>query len=412
MYDPTLSYERNFAEGPFPEWCFPHHRFPAIRFAGEPRFDFMGKPVFLPLGVPAGPLLQSRFVRVAFEAGLSVCTYKTVRSRAWPSHAHPNVLSVRPFDRDVTQLSQDRSEPRISDASAVVDRRSPLGVPSQVIPKVCATPLTAERASDAVSRSLESGALALSITNSFGVPSQDPSWWQADVSSLLDQDFLFGRELVVSFQGSRPVGGQPGAGGFDAFIRDAQRAQDLAVATGARVLEVNLSCPNEEGTPIYRDRTASVQLLRALAETRPTGVRLLAKIGSLTETPSSPECTAFVESCGPYVDGFSAINTVQSEIGDAHGQHVLGSGSAVGGVCGELIFAENLRMTELLAAARERMGVDSRKMFIVSVGGINSVDRFRKVRDAGADHVQAATACMWNLDLPRNIADALGVATQ
>lgn len=409
MYDPTLSYERNFAEGPFPKWCFPQQSFPAIHYQGEPRFDFLGKPVFLPLGVPAGPLLQSRFVRVAFEAGLSVCTYKTVRSRAWASHAHPNVLSVRPFDSGVTQLSAVRKEGVLSQVSSLAVRDLGSGDPLQQIPKVCATPLTAELARGAVCSSRETGALALSITNSFGVPSQDPSWWQTDVSSLLDQHFLAGRELVVSFQGTRLADNKAGSGGFDSFVRDAQQAQALAAATGARVLELNLSCPNEEGAPIYRDRTASVQLLRALAETRPSGVRLLAKIGPLSESPSFAECTAFVESCGPYVDGFSAINTVQSDISDALGQRVLGSGSAVGGVCGELIFEENLRMTRLLAATRERLGVDSRKMFIVSVGGINSVDRFRRVREAGADHVQAATACMWNLDLPKKIAESLGV---
>jgi dihydroorotate dehydrogenase (NAD+) catalytic subunit len=412
MYDPSVSYEQNFAHGPFPEWCFPQRSFPRLRYLGKPRYDFLGKLVHVPLGVPAGPLLNSRFVQVAWDAGLSVCTYKTVRSQVWPSHAHPNVLSVRPSDSMVGQLSQygtavdeSVSSPTSQAAGAVSSCSG-----AEMIPRVCASPLTSVSAADAVASAQATGALPLSITNSFGVPSQDPTWWQADVASLLTQSGAYGRELVVSFQGSREKDASSGPAGFEAFVRDAQHAQALAIATGASLLEVNLSCPNESGTPIYRDRQGSIQLLRALAETRPPGVRLIAKIGSLAHKSGSPECLGFVESCGPYVDGFSAINTVLCEISGSDGSPALGSGSSFGGVCGALIFQENLRMTRLLVAARESLGVRAADLFIVSVGGVNSVERFQMLRDAGADHVQAATACMWNLDLPRQIADSLRVS--
>src|SRR5258708_6505257 len=90
FYDPTLSYEDNYEKGPsgaFEEGF-------KIEQTGEPQADFLGNKVYLPFGIPAGPLLNSKFVKGAFDAGFDIAVYKTVRAETFPCHPFPNVLSL------------------------------------------------------------------------------------------------------------------------------------------------------------------------------------------------------------------------------------------------------------------------------------------------------------------------------
>lgn len=388
MYDPGLSYEENYHRGPFPEWCFvrgpgadagakPVNGFPELRFLEPPRYFFFDEPIHLPLGVPAGPLLSAKHVRVAWRAGLSVCTYKTVRSQAWPSHPHPNVLGI----------------------SAAAESLKP----SAPLPNVVARSLSKDDVRDQAMRA------RLSVSNSFGVPSWEPERWQSDVCLAAAEQKSMGAEhpglthrvLVLSFQGSRT---SVAPGSFAAFVEDTLRAQDLA-AQCAPLLELNLSCPNEEGAPLFTDLASSLHLLEALKRRRPQGVRLIVKMGSL---PLEQTCL-FVRDARGLIDGVSAINTVSARILDPQGQRALGSGSESGGVCGRLILAENLAMMRRLVEARERAGLGARELMLISVGGVFDVASFVAARAEGADHVQAATACMWSLDLAADVARHLGV---
>jgi dihydroorotate dehydrogenase (NAD+) catalytic subunit len=401
MYDPTRSYEDNYRHGPFIDWCFVRSTdavghsgqqvtaFPEIRFLGEPRFSFLGHPVHLPLGVPAGPLLSSRHVLAAWRSGLSVCTYKTVRSRLWSSHPHPNVLGITP-------------------APGVLNLRS-----GSSMPEVFGRPLLKADVSAPEDRE------GLSISNSFGVPSWSVDEWQRDVAAATEAQVtlqqrhpgLGRRVLVLSFQGSRPettasaVMPNMASKGFDALLEDTLRTQSLAAAL-ASILELNLSCPNEGGAPLYTDVASSLRLLEALKKERPSGVRLVVKMGSL---PLDELCS-FVTGSKGLVDGISAINTVASTIRGSDGGVVLGSGDRVGGVCGRLILEENLTMMARLVEARGRAGMGSEELALISVGGVHDVASFKAARAVGADHVQAATACMWSLDLAADVATELGVS--
>ncbi len=391
MYNPSLSYDENYNRGPFPEWCLPTHTFTKICYLDKATHQFLGMPVHIPFGIPAGPLLNSRFVTAAWDAGLSVATYKTVRSQYWASHAYPNVLSI--------------SLPRSSDnAGQSLQAGTP---PSNVL----ARPL------DIAALNGQNGASELSISNSFGVPSKSPQEWQQDVRLALqsrttmenheaEQD---SRVLVLSFQGSRAAANTSES----AFAEDAVLCQQLALESFHNqtnqkyaVLEVNLSCPNERGAPIYTNVAASLKLLEALKRNRPdTGVKFIVKIGSLNN-----ELTLdFVLGAKGLVDAIAAINTVSATILSPQGETILGSGDRTGGVCGELIFQENFNMLQRLVEARERTATSKSEMELISVGGVTNVERFLKVRAAGADHVQAATACMWNQSLALEVAKALGV---
>lgn len=162
----------------------------------------LGQPVNLPFGIPAGPLLNSRFTTAAFHMGFDLATYKTVRSRAWGCNPFPNVLAVHPKSADGSL-----------------------------------TPGSAE---------LDEGVLAdtnyeqpISISNSFGVPSQSPDVWQPDMRAAIEAAGP-GQVLVPSFQGSRVEGMSE-----EEYIADHATTARLVKETGAKLMVMNTSCPNE-----------------------------------------------------------------------------------------------------------------------------------------------------------------------
>src|SRR6195952_6186718 len=90
FYDPARSYLDNFNEGPFGLFADPT----VYRENGEPQHTFLGHKVFEPFGIPAGPLLNSKFVKAALDLGFDIPVYKTVRTRKVASPEWPNVLAV------------------------------------------------------------------------------------------------------------------------------------------------------------------------------------------------------------------------------------------------------------------------------------------------------------------------------
>jgi len=372
MYNPLLSYEDNLRQGPSPEWNA-EGVFPRIHFTDKPKFSCLGIPLHLPLGMPAGPLLSAAYVKVALEAGFSMPVYKTVRSAAWKSHPWPNVLSVE----------------KLSDASP---RVRPL---AQVIPL----------SKNVLGEQLKNG--RLSITNAFGVPSAAPEQWSKDFSSLPDFAFSAGAMSVLSFQGSRRNGQ-----GWKEFLDDttlcARLAAEAVSARGGKLLEMNVSCPNESGAPIYTDLKALTEALdaAALALQDFPALRLIVKLGQL-----EPEAVlAVVERVAQRAHGISAINTLSANIVDSNGQRALGSGAEHGGICGDVIRDAALSSMRNLSRARQALGLDKNEFALVGVGGCFTASHVFDFLEAGADVVHAATGAMWNLQFASECARNFGVS--
>ena len=108
FYDVSRSYEDNYEQGPFGAFAEALKDGNGADAAGTTSegasegalATFLGQPVNLPFGIPAGPLLNSRFTTAAFRMGFDLATYKTVRSRAWGCNPFPNVLAVHPKAAD------------------------------------------------------------------------------------------------------------------------------------------------------------------------------------------------------------------------------------------------------------------------------------------------------------------------
>lgn len=350
FYNPDLSYDQNYDQGPFGDFASEEIWQPKQ----PPRFQFLGQPLDFPFGIPAGPLLNRKFTHAAFRLGFPVATYKTVRRHAHPSHPYPNVMAVK-LDGDLT--IEKAQQPLIADT-------------------------TYEQ--------------PLSITNSFGVPSQAPDVWQADLN-LAVQDARPGQLLIGSFQGTSK------GEGVEAFVEDCVETAVLVAQTGAKVLEMNLSCPNE-GTSnlLCFDIDRVEQVVKAVKAKVPQP--LVLKIAYFVDQAQLVE---FVTRVGSLVEGLSAINTIPATVVDRTGQQALpGKGRAVSGVCGHAIKWAGLEMVQRLKELRAQHNL---QFAIVGVGGVTTVADYQEYRQVGADLVMSATGAIWNPYLAQEIASTEGV---
>ncbi len=347
FYNPDLSYEANYEQGPFGLFAVP-----APQTAGteaQPAHSFLGSPVTLPFGIPAGPLLNGRFVKAALDRGFDLPVYKTVRTRRWASHAWPNVLAVHAGGdlHPTTNRLQGHSDYSADD---------------------------------------------LSITNSFGVPSFDPDVWQPDLADAVAHAGP-GQVVIGSFQGTLPE-----HGGVEEYIADFALAARLQRETGVKITEVNLSCPNEGTAHLLcfdADRArAVVEGIRA--ELGP--VKLLTKIAYFADDEPLRKLLAGI---GPLIDGIAAINTIPAEVVDHAGEQALpGEGRLRSGVCGSGIRWAGLSMTERLVRLRDEMGFS---FAVIGVGGVSRAADYEAYRAVGASAVMSATGAMWNPLLAQQI---------
>ncbi len=355
FYDPLLSYEDNFEKGPF--GAFANNEI--IIDINEPQNNFLGEKVNVPFGIPAGPLVNGKFVKAALDKGFDLVTYKTVRTKQYPCHPWPNVVGIK-LEGDLT-----------------IERAK--------VPLVA----TASYSSP------------LSITNSFGVPSYDPDYWQKDLSDSVKYA-KEGQIVIGSFQGT-----PKGNGNIKAYIRDFVKAAQLVKETGAKILEANLSCPNE-GTAhlLCFDLERTNEIAHAIKQ-KIGNTPLILKIAYFSD---QEQLTKLVKFVGGIVQGLAVINTIPAAIVDEHGNQALpGKGRLYSGVCGHAIRWAGLDMVKRIKLLREELDMD---FSIIGVGGVTVPEDYNEYIHAGADAVMSATGAMWNPYLALDIKRYLSVTIE
>ncbi|MFW5703461.1 MAG: hypothetical protein ACOCXQ_01380 [Patescibacteria group bacterium] len=345
FYDTNKSYEENLKKGPFAGFSDNL----SYRQKGEPEYDFFGHTVYLPFGIPAGPLPNSAFIKAAFEKGFDLPYYKTVRTRPHSCHPWPNVVPV--------EVEGDLTLEKASKGLVVADEFND----------------------------------PLAITNSFGVPSFDPDIWQPDMQKAIEAAGK-GQVMIASFQGTNR------GEGVDAFIKDHVLGARLVKETGAKILEVNYSCPNE-GTSnmLCFDKDRVITISQAIKD-EIGNTPLLIKLAYF---PDDQFLRDYVTEIGRIVDGFSVINTIPAEIRTREGEQALpGEGRLRSGVCGAPIKWAGVDMVRRIKALRDELGYS---FMIVGTGGVTRTEDYTEYRDAGADAVMSATGAMWNPYLAQEI---------
>ena len=346
FYDPGKTYQYNYDYGPFTDGIETKHMIPK----GEPRYSLLGHKVYSPFGIPSGPLLNSNYIKYAFEKGFDIAVYKTVRADYYPCHPFPNILSLK-IDGDLTLEK-----------------------------------MKGELTTDFVYKD------KMSITNSFGVPSKEPTVWQEDVRKALTYEKK-GQLLVLSFMGTVKKNQTQ-----QDFIDDFVLAARLSKETGVKVLEANLSCPNvgNEGLVCY-NLAITPRIVSAIRKEL-NNAPLILKIGYFQDGKALERIAAVA---AEYADAIAAINTLQTSIVDKYSYQALpGKMRSVSGVCGAAIKWAGIDMVKRLRKIREKNNYHYQ---IIGVGGVIEPKDYFDYKKAGADVVMSATGAMWYPDLAARI---------
>ncbi len=347
FYDPKKSYYENYEQGPFGAFS---DASTYERTVGTQATTIHGHTVRLPFGIPAGPLLNARFVKAALDKGFDVPIYKTVRSGEHGCHSYPNVV---PIDIEGDLTLQQANEGLISKE----EYTSPL-----------------------------------SITNSFGVPSYSPDVWQKDATDAVAHA-KEGQLVGVSFQGTKWEGETA-----DSYIEDWVTTSKLVAETRPGFMEANLSCPNEGTTALLCFDVERVAIITRKIKEAIGDIPLWVKISYFIDQSLLEK---LVQEVGTVVDGFATINTISAIIRNKDGEQALpGEGRLRSGACGQSIKWAGLDMVSLFHELRVKNNLP---YTIIGVGGVMTPSDYHEYRKAGADVVMSATGAMWNPDLAEEI---------
>jgi dihydroorotate dehydrogenase len=328
IYRVDRSYSWNYSHTP----TLPRVR----RVPSGPGGKLLGQRLNSPIGIAAGPLLNSKWVEAYARVGYDVLTYKTVRSMAMPAHALPNIRPVE--NREHAAIATKRLETRPT--------------------------------------------LAVSL----GIPSAEPEVWRKDVRRAKDR-IGRGQLLIVSVVGTW-------APGMDSeqLVQDYARCAAWAAEAGADAIEVHLAVPDpfaEQPQLIYENIQLAAQILHRVRTTMPRPV--LAKLGAF-RTPRILHETA--TKLASWASGFVMVHGMRRRVMDEEGNVAFeGTGRDRATIVGADTWPLASRQVEEMLSWR-RAGAWDRA--IIAVGGITTAERADHLLREGADAALIATTALFD----------------
>ncbi len=324
--------------------------------------DFFGFRTRMPLGVAAGPLYNTRYMHAAALDGFSVITWKTFRS--------------------VDRLAHRNDGSYLGHNIVYIDG-------SPISPDDLATPRVG-------SLTYEQDPVGLSITNSFGMPSSAPSAWMPTVQETEAWMRAHNKETITSVVGTPNKDGADG--GIDDLADDYAHTATCAEEAGARIIELNFSCPNVSGKEgsIYKDENNAKTIATRVRDRLKPDTKLLIKVGYA----DAAYYEALLRSLADAIDGVVAINTIPMEVVDEAGKQAL-PGGRTSGICGKAILPMAVEAVGNLARAKRELGVPIK---VVGCGGVMAPEDVMQHLDAGAEYVMCATAALFHPTLPLELA--------
>jgi len=294
-------------------------------------------PLNSPLGIAAGPLLNSKWVEAYARLGYDVLTYATVRSSFAAAHALPNIRAV-----------ENREQ------AAIATRRT--GV---------------------------NGDLTLAI--SLGTPSMEPDVWRKDVTRARER-IGKGQILIVSVLGTVPTGGDR-----EGLVADYALCAQWAAEAGAHVIEVHLAWPDpfsDQPQAIYENLPLSAQILHRVRTS--VSVPVTAKFGAF-RSPRLLHDTA--TKLAAWASGFTLVHGFQRRVLDESGNVAFeGTGRDRADIVGGDTYPAASRQVAELLAWR---GAGCWERAILAVGGITNAERAHDLLREGANAVLVATAALY-----------------
>lgn len=309
------------------------------------KFSFCGLDAASPLGIPAGPLLNGRWLVHYAQLGFDILTYKTVRSRQRACYAMPNLQPIR--------------EQRVKNGQEV----------------------------------WAAAEMGNSWAISFGMPSMAPEIWREDV--LWTRRSLSPEKLLVVSVVATPEADWTA----EQVANDYALCARWATESGADAVELNLSCPNVtsvDGQLFQNPPLAQLvmQTVRDAVGSSP----LIIKIGPMLDRQ---EIARLLEVSQGLIQGIAMTNCLSCRV--KSGDDYLFEGAARG-IGGEAIRAASIAQVEVFS---ELIRDSATPISIIGVGGINEAQHVIAYMQAGAESVQIATAAMLKPELAIEIKQQL-----
>lgn len=340
VYNIDKTYLENLEQGPFFKGELPERILPPK----NEWVDFLGFKVAVPLGVPAGPLLNGKWVTFAARMGFDIVTYKTIRSRPHPAHPAPNMIYV--------------------------DTKGPL-VKGRYQETLKQSKHAPEHMED------------LAATNSFGIPSMGKDYLMKDIAEA-NASMGPGQIMIVSVVGTpRPD---------EDFVADFADCAKIALDAGAKIIEADLSCPNVktcEGSLFLSPESVadiSKRIQKAIG-----AVPQIIKVGVIEDKEVLRQVMITAARAG--VRAICGINTVSMKVVNDEGKAALGENRLKSGVCGGPIRLAALEFTRMAYEVNkeEKLGLT-----IMSTGGVTVPEHFDDFFEAGADVAMSAVGMLWD----------------
>ena len=339
-YDPQQSFQWNYDNAPSPDSAADLQCKDSSleEFFAAGTWTFCGLPALSPIGMPAGPLLNGKWLLYYANLGFDVLTYKTVRSRKRACYALPN---LQPIQEQIVHPNQLVHASRKSDSWAI----------------------------------------------SFGMPSMAPEVWRADLEwtrNRLPEGKILSVSVVATAEPDWTL---------EQVADDYAQCTRWAVEGGADCVELNFSCPNVDSVDgqLDRDPAAARQILEYVRRETPE-TKLLIKVGFMDDRRRALE---FLNVIGTLLDGIATTNCLACSVQAKPGQLEEKPGLLFGGEKRGIGGAANRQAAvDQVALLRNCINELQLPISVIGVGGVSTLKHVKASLEAGAESVQIATAAM------------------
>ena len=303
--------------------------------------DFLGYQIASPIGISARANNDSKAIWLAARSGYDVLTYKTVRCYEHDAHPLPNIRYVQ----RVAPLTYDDIGKMI-----MVTNNKPENI------------------------------VEIAVANSFGNPSMGVEQTRNDIKKA-KQSLLEGQVLIVSIFGNT--------------LEEWKKVAQLAVESGADIIEANFSCPNlnTNNEPIYTRPDDIFVIADHLVQTITSDVPILIKCGVFTNL--SVMKSALIAAAKAGVRGIVGVNSVPMKVVNKDGTPTFGT-RIMAGVSGAPIHQLAL---DFIKRASTIIRKENLNLALLGVGGITMPSHFSDFLKLGAVVALSATGMMSNLCL-------------
>lgn len=304
----------------------------------EDWYEFLGYKIASRIGISARATTDSKGIWVAARSGYDVLTYKTIRCYEHNAHPAPN---IRYIQRSLSLTYDDIGK------TVIVSNHKP------------------ENISD------------VALANSFGNPSMDSDWTRNDIKKA-KQSLLEGQVLIVSTFGNT----------IDEWIQ----AAELAVDSGADIVEANFSCPNlnTHNEPVYTRPDDIFAIARTIVQQVPAYIPVIIKCGIFTDVVLMK--SALIAAAKAGAKGVVGINSVPMKVVNSDGSPTFGT-RIMAGVSGMPIRQLAL---DFIQRASTIIHKENLNLVLLGVGGITMPSHFSQFLKSGAAVALTATGMMSN----------------